>query len=442
MEVDIKRGIDFSNRLWQEKLTRRLQTDFLWWQGGGISLLTVIFNIVAVFINILLIFPIFSHKLTPAYSSSALVLVGHFLAGFGLEDQFFLSLTLCALVIAPVSFYFFVRQMVFKHELTAFFATLFFILPTPFFKDGLPLIGAILEGDGAHALVFAFLPITLLSIRNFIVTGEVKFRIISAFICAVVAILSPFAYFNLLIILTILTVAEGFQGLFRVKLKRSLFLISSSFALSFFWYYPNMLTKIVVLEHVKFTLQKLWQVFPLLIPIVPVVGAISFLIFDRREKLKPIFFGIALFITYLTLFNVSKIINTTGIFTAERYLIELSFSLSFLVAVIFGLLVEYVFRKYVLDLKGRRLFYLYIVLTMSIIFFVGSIAFLAIKTKREAITNAIIADQYHQGIGSLERKFNFNDPSTIFATIVSFVALLFILQSFKYPGVLNRVNND
>jgi len=57
----------------------------------------------------------------------------------------------------------------------------------------------------------------------------------------VVAVISPFATFNLLIIFGVITVSEGFFRDLREKISRLMFLLISSFLLSFFWYYPNIL---------------------------------------------------------------------------------------------------------------------------------------------------------------------------------------------------------
>lgn len=425
MDTSLKRGIDFRNRLGQASFGGTLWKHLHWWQGKQITWSTLFFLVVVMLVNLVLVFPIFEYNLESAYSSSILVLLGKMFGKY--HSQFFQGLTILTLTLAPVSLYFFIREMVFKHELTAFFATLFFILPTPIFKDGQPLVRAVLSGDGGHAVAFSLIPALLIAVRSYLANGWMKVKLVTIFGAAAVAIISLFGFVNFLIIVFLMSVSEGFMGRFRVKIKRFFSMFFFSVALSFFWYYPKLLSQVLVLDNIQLTLQKFWRVLPLAIPIVPVVGAVSFLIFDRREKLKPVFVGFSLFVIYLILYKASQIIQISGIFTAERYLIELSFATSFLVALVLVVLVELFIRKHVFAYKGQATFLLYLLLGIIILVFVVIVAVIVISSGRAEITTLEIIDQYHIGPGTIQREFNLSDPSTDFAIFVSVAASIFLV---------------
>lgn len=436
---NIKRGIDLQNRLLQSELGQRFQSAFVWWRGGNLNKNSLFFIFAIFVINLFLVYPLFSRDVTVSFSSSALLIIADLFDRLGIlhKSQFFSIIVFFSLSFAPISYYLFVRKVALRHELTAFLASLLFILPTPFFKDGMPMLGAILNGDGAHALIFAFIPLFLLYMQAFIATGLPAWGVMSSIGTAIIAIISPFAFFNLLIIFMVITVAEGFLGGLRIKLARFLFLVFSSLALSFFWYYPNVTMKIVAMVHVNFAIQKFWSVFPLLIPVIPILGVLSFLIFDKREKLKPIFIGMALFLIYFFLFTVSKILNITGIFIAERYLIGLSFAASFFFAVIFVLLAELAVRNYILTIKNNLILFAVVFSTSSLIVFLLAESLDSIKRVQTEIATKPILNASSFGIGAIQRSFNFSNIPSVLAVLVSlitFILLLIILGRFSSLG--------
>lgn len=429
-DTKIRRGIDFRNRLWQEGgLATSAAHAFAWWKGGKLNKTTIFFLSVVFALNLYFVFPVFTRDVSASFSSSAalLFLAGFFL-NFGLNaGQFFSFLTIISLAFSPIAFYLFVRRTAMRHELIALLATLLYILPTPIFKDGSYLAWSILGGDGAHALIFAFIPLFLLYVRAFIATGVSYWGVGSIIGLAAIAIISPFAFFNLLIILFVITVAEGFVGNLRIKLARLFFLLLFSFTLSFFWYYPNIVTKIILLEHVAFSIQKLWSILPLAIPIIPVIGALFFLIFDRRERLKPIFISLSLFLIYSFLFTVSRTINTTGIFTAERYILEISFATSFFLALIFILFAELLARNYLAKVKNLFIYYGSIFTASLLVAVLAGGTYLNAKTVRETMYIREIINPYNLGIGNISRVFNLNEISSILASLISFATFIFLM---------------
>lgn len=440
-DTKIRRGIDFRNRLWQEGgLANNAAHAFTWWKGGKLNKTTIFFLFIVFTINLFFVFPVFTRNISASFSSSAaLLFLANIFANFGINtNNFFSFLTIISLAFSPIAFYLFVRRMAMRYELIALLATLIFILPTPLFKNGSPLAWAVLNGDGAHALAFAFIPLFLLYVRAFIATGISYWGVGSIIGCAAIAIISPFAFFNLLIILTVITIAEGFVGKLRVRLARLFFILVFSFTLSFFWYYPNIITKIVLLEHVAFTIQKLLSVLPLAIPVVPVLGALFFLVFDRRERLKPIFVALTLSLIYFFLFTVSRTINTTGIFTADRYILEISFASSLLIALIFILLSELLVRNYLLKVKRKIISYGSIFLASLFMAGISFGIYLNAKGVRDAMYSTQIVSPYNLGIGNISRVFNLNEISSILASVISFATFIFLMFIlFKSSSIIN-----
>lgn len=437
---NIKRGIDLQNRLLQS-LGGRFQHAFVWWKGGKLNKNSLFFIFAIFVINLFLVYPLFSRNVTVSFSSSALLIIADLFERLGIlhKSQFFSIIVFFSLSFAPISYYLFVRRVALRHELTAFLASLLFILPTPFFKDGMPLISAILNGDGAHALVFSFIPLFLLYVQAFISTGLPAWGVMSSIGTAIIAIISPFAFFNLLIIFMVVTIAEGFLGELRIKLARFLFLISASLALSFFWYHPNVIAKIAVLSHINFALKKFWSIFPLFVPIIPVLGALSFLIFDRRERLKPIFIGFTLFLIYFFLFTISKALNTNGIFIAERYLMELSFATSLFFAVIFAILAELAVRNYIVKISNNIILFLVVFLASSLIVFLLAASLVGIRGVQTEIATRPILNASSFGIGAIQRSFDFSNISSVLASLVSLVTLVFLLIILGRFSSLGRV---
>src|SRR3989344_3513200 len=262
-----KKGIDLTDRVWESKLTGRAKLAFSWWRGGRLNKTTLVLMCFVASTNVFFAYPLFRQDVSSAYNSSAFVFISRLLSDLGIihPSLFFSLVTAIAISFAPVSMYLFVRKIVLRHELTALLATILFILPNFFSPDTFPLVGAVLNGDGAHAFVFAFVPLFLLYVQAFLSTGVFIWGIFAIFGTALIAILSPFVMFNLLIFYTILTISEGFLGNFRVKFARLLLLLVCALALSFFWYYPTVLSQIFIMSHVKSTLVASWLVLPLAI---------------------------------------------------------------------------------------------------------------------------------------------------------------------------------
>lgn len=438
---DIKRGIDFENRVGQTAW--HVGYAFRWWQGTSLNRKSWIFIWLGFAINLVLIYPIFGKDVSAAFSSSSflLLLASFFKIVFRIPERFFLGfLTDLSLISLPVTYYLFVRKIVLRHEFTAVLATLLLILPNPFFYNTPILVNALLNGDGAHVVVFAFLPLLLLYVQSFLAKGIPIWGFLTALATAMVAIISPFAALQLIIFYLVLVVAEGFQGNLRVKLMRVLFLFMACAGLCFFWYSPSVLLKILVLEHVQYALGKFSSVLPLAIPILPVAGALSFLIFDRREKLKPIFIGLALFLIYLTLYGVSNGLNISGVFTADRYLPELVFVSALFLSILFVLLTELAVRNFLPRMKPELVS---LVMTALISFgfvFVILLTFRGVGIVHAYLRQGIVSSHCECGIGGVARVFGWGDIVASLVSLGTLVGLVILVR--KFPSVRGKRDNS
>src|SRR3989344_698098 len=436
-DVDTKRGIDLQNRFWDDIVNKGFKDKF-YWKGTSINKITVFALFVIFCLNVFIVSSIISKDLTPAFSrSSSLMLIADFVEKIRIIDksQFFLVLSLLMLFWAPINIYLFVRRIVYRHELTAFLATLLFVLPNPVSRNGVPLIYAIFQGDGAHALAFSFIPFFLLHFKAFIHGGLFALGFLSIIFASVVMIISPFAFLNLLILFLIITVSEGFLGGFRIKFIRLFFVLISSFCLSFFWYDPAVISKIIRIESMVFAISYFSKILPIFIPVVPVVGAISFLIFDRREKLQPMFISIFFFLSYLVMYIISSSLNMQGIFVPSRYSIELSFSAALFVALILGFIFDLGYRKIkesvIFKKNNKRIFLLAFISTVTMTLLLLVMIQNVISLRSELILTGIEAT-YSKGVGSVEREGLLSSVSSIMASGLSILTLVLLIYALKY----------
>jgi hypothetical protein len=282
----------------------------------------------------------------------------------------------------------------------------------------------------------------LLYVRAYISTGVKAWGFIAAIITAVVAVISPFATFNLLIIFGVITISEGFFRDLREKFSRLLFLLISSFLLSFFWYYPNILGEIVVLDHVSFAINKIVSILPLAIPIIPVAGLLLFLVFDRREKLKPVFLAVSFFLIYIILYFVSRDLNISGIFTSDRYLLELAFGGSYLLAMIFIVVIELMVRSYIPKIKNDIMLFFSILTCSALIFLFGAFAVVGVIKGQEHLKTQPIVNSYKSGIGNIGRAFSFKDGLSVVPMSISVLTFIFLLLYLSRPASVVKVEKE
>ena len=225
------------------------------------------------------------------------------------------------------------------------------------------------------------------------------------------------------------------MGGFRIKFVRLFFVLISSFCLSFFWYDPAVISKIIRIESMVFAISYFSKILPIFIPVVPVVGAISFLIFDRREKLQPIFISIFLFLSYLVMYIISSSLNMQGIFVPSRYSIELSFSAALFVALILGFIFDLGYRKIkesvIFKKNNKRIFLLAFISTVTMTLLLLVMIQNVISLRSELILTGIEAT-YSKGVGSVEREGLLSSVSSIMASGLSILTLVLLIYALKY----------
>ncbi|MDO8657163.1 MAG: hypothetical protein Q7K55_00370 [Candidatus Levybacteria bacterium] len=451
MDTSIRRGIDLENRLWDRTVGKSLKNK-IYWKGKPINKITLIGLFFVFCVNIFFISSIFSKDLVPAFSSSVfLTSVGGLFESLNIlkMTQFFLIISVLSLSFSPICAYLFFRRMSDRHEITALIATLFFILPNPFVGDKSSLAYGILMGDGPHIVVFSFLPLFLLYFRSFIATGLFVWGTFAIIGTSLIAVISPFGLFNLLIFFLIITASESFMGNLRIKFARLLFVLIFSFCLSYFWYNHNLIRSIFHLKSFGLAWSYFIKMFPILIPVVPVVGVISFLIFDRRKKLKPVFIGIFLFVSYLVFLNISSSVSSTGIFMPERYAPELALSKAFLAGLILSFLYNFLILKLKQYKEGQNkkaflntpiLIIIVVVVTLSIF----AMSFYKMGQEREDIENMEVSSMQSLGVGSVNRggfTFDLSSYFSVFVSVSTFIFLIYLLK-FNPLNLKNKISKE
>ncbi|MBI2011724.1 hypothetical protein HYS91_03070 [Candidatus Daviesbacteria bacterium] len=428
-ELDVKRGIYLSGRT----TDGNLESNFGLYYGSKRNKLTYLIVALIFSINLFITLPILLLDLSPFYHSSILELVANFLSIRGIlgKSAFYLLLTLISFNFTPIAFYFFVRNNVLNQELPAFLATLLFILPNPLFGNHIPLIFALFSGDGAHLLAFPFILFFLMYMQQYLISGVKTYWLFTALGGAFIAIISPFAFFNFLLVYFLLGIGEGFLGGFRAKFGKVIGVLIAILSLSFFWYSPQILSQIQLLPSVRVAFSKFYSTLPFAAPVILILGILSFMFFDRREKLQPIFLGFSLFLIYDLLYIASKTLEIPGIFTPERYILELSFAAAFFFALMTSFLFQYFWKKYILSTHSKFVIVVYELLAATfagLLLLVGYFNFIKIDYPKLYLDSLITSSI--KGIGNLQRSFNFQDPATIFSISVSAITLIILLFLF------------
>jgi len=438
---DIRRGIDFASRIGET--AKPLRRPFKWWEGGRLGNRTLLFLGIVWVLNLIIIHPIFWKDLTSAYASSSyLLLISSFFENFLKIPQniFFTIITFFSLGFAPISLYLFVRKIAMRNEVTAFIAALIYILPNPFLGNIPVLLDSVMKGDGAHAMMLSFIPLFLLYVQTFLATGVPVIFLMCTMGVATIFIISPFSGLNLLIFIFVLVLAEALQGNSRVKTARAIFLLISGVVLSFYWYYPSVVVGFFSQKHVQSSIDSIVNFLPILIPFVPLVGVLAFLIFDRREKLRSIFVSLTLFLIYLFLFWIVSGLGVAGEFAAERYLPEVILSISFFIATNIIAVIEIGFNRLLAKKYGKSLSYavFYSVAFIGLALVVIT-EFQGVNVTHQYIQNGGFFNYFNKAAELRAGLVDFGDISSIFATIVSVVFFVYLLHLVKnYPANFNR----
>jgi len=196
----------------------------------------------------------------------------------------------------PVSLYFFVREIS-KRRLTAFIASLIVILPVGIFLPLRVRLGLLFEDGGQVASLTLTILVCQLLLR-FLRKGGFKIGLASSLTASLVALTSPLGLFILLYFMLTLTFSEMLLSQGRLKLFRLLTVLLLAGGFSAFWYNPKFAFLIVNSYQGELIRKTLVNLFPLSFFLVPLLGAVGFLLFENRPELQPLFLALFLSIGF------------------------------------------------------------------------------------------------------------------------------------------------
>ena len=264
-----------------------------------------------------------------------------FARGFAFLTPFSFSqavglLVLLSFPLSSCAWYIFFKKLS-GSSLLSFLAGLIFLLPW-FFLPRFTLFWQ--KGDGVHALGFAALPLVGIILGQFLRTGSFKLFLASFFGVSFISLVSPFTLLNLYLFFLILTFSEMLLGQARIKILR--FLVVCLFAQGFssFWYHPEFLLSLLKSGQGQKAISSFWKLFPVSFFTIPIFGAFSFLIFDRKPNLQPLFFALTFSTLYVALVAAENFGDYLPFPVPARFFPEFYVGLSFFLAIFIVFLIN------------------------------------------------------------------------------------------------------
>lgn len=239
------------------------------------------------------------------------------------------DLVLVGYLLMPLTAYILVKTIS-KRHLSALLTALWLIVPMWPLSHLPPgrLSLALVDADGAHILALTILPLCSLAYLQFIRTGNKISLAILALILEAVSLVSFFGLFITWIVFLFLTISEILLNQGKLKIKRSLVVLGLTLIIIvvtynvFFW-------SILTSGSGRVTLAVLYNFFPITFVLLPILGVMAFLIFDRRPQLQSFFVSLGLLLTFSLLHIVRISFVDIPILDRNRYLAELEFALAF-----------------------------------------------------------------------------------------------------------------
>ncbi len=236
--------------------------------------------------------------------------------------------------LGPVAFYWFVYKVTRRH-FAAVLTGLFTLLPLMPISASAPerLVLALIEGDGAHIIGFTITPLILTLFLDYEREGKHSQLLLFMLLSFIVGLISFFSFFMLSIFLLFISASEILISQGKIKFKR--FIITIIILLLLFLAMYNVsLIQMLFSEQGRIAIAVIINLLPMTFFIVPVIGTFSFLIFDRRPVLQPLFLALTFTITFGLLNFVRVFIINGNFINQNRYAAEVSFALAFLVSII------------------------------------------------------------------------------------------------------------
>lgn len=245
-------------------------------------------------------------------------------------------LVLISFPLSSLTWYTFFKKLS-SSSFLGFLSGLIFLLPW-FYLPRFTLFW--FKGDALHALGFALLPLAGLIFGQFLKAGSFKLFLTSVLGVSFISLVSPFALLNLYLFFLVLTFSEMLLGEARMKALKFLLVCLFAQGLSSFWYHPQFLLSLLGSSHGQAILSSFGKLFPISLFTVPILGAFSFLLFDRKPHLQPLFFGLTLTTLYLALVAAENFGQYLPFPVPDRFLPEFYIGSSFLAAMVIVFLVN------------------------------------------------------------------------------------------------------
>ncbi|KKR50627.1 MAG: hypothetical protein UT84_C0009G0014 [Candidatus Curtissbacteria bacterium GW2011_GWA1_40_16] len=260
---------------------------------------------------------------------------GIFAQILNIDPQILISdFILVLMTLGPVSFYFFAQKLTHRH-FPAVITGLATMLPVFWFSSNLNprLILALRDGDGGHIAGLTVITMASLIYLLYVREGKKLHLFLLTILLCLAGLISFFSLYIFMAFFILISISEILVGYGKIKAKRFamggilIFLIIAVV-------YNLDLWNIVSSEDGRTALVVMTNIIPLLFFLVPVLGTISFLIFDRRPELQPLFLALGTTAIFGLLHFVRVSIVDIPLLHQDRYAAEFSFSTGFLIGVI------------------------------------------------------------------------------------------------------------
>lgn len=235
--------------------------------------------------------------------------------------------TLTFLMILPLSFYFFVREIS-GRKMAAVVAALTVSLPVGVFLS--LRTEEALTGDGALVSSLTLTLLTCLILLNSLRKGNFNAMVGSGLGVTLVALTSPLGLATFLVFALTVTFSEMLLSQARVKLLRFLTVIVLAAGLSAFWYNPRFALLILGSSQGEVLTRTLTTLLPLSFFLVPTLGIFGFLLFENRPQLQPLF--LALFLTVA--FGIFSLTANIAFVSSSRFLPAFGIAGAFLIGIV------------------------------------------------------------------------------------------------------------
>ena len=252
-------------------------------------------------------------------------------------------------------FWFYLLRFVTTRTFIAFFTVIAWISPlfnvsTKSFPLPLPslVVLGFIASDNAHIIGLLLIPIPLYYSLKFLRKPLFPYFLTAIISVSFVGLISPFSLLNFIIISLIFGFSEVMLGQGRLKFIRLITIIMCGILLTSFWYHPGFILSLLNSQSWRYTIASLSALAPLLFFVIPVVSIVSFLIFDRKPQLQPLFLSFAITTVY-GFIHFSELTLGVRIAIPFRFLPEYALGASFLLGVIIAnsayLLTVFVLKK-------------------------------------------------------------------------------------------------